>query len=130
MRNNRIFVSMCAAKSFIRNANRILLIGLVLLALGPCVVKEALFSVANTAYTKPLNKTRAIPTNACQYVQHDNQQLVKESNRNRQIESSHLSDKYYVVARSTKIAGKYWKTFSGNSPPKYILYKRLKIDVV
>ena len=110
----------------------ILLMWFALFALSPCVVKEVLFSVANAEYSKPLNKSKTItPTNSCQYSQNDNQRIsvVKQSDTNKEIEPFDVSENLFFVVRSTKINSKYSKTSSGNSPPKYILYKRLKLDV-
>ena len=123
---------MFKAKNHIKNMKHILLMWFALFALSPCVVKEVLFSVANAEYSKPLNKSKTTtPTNSCQYSQNDNQQIsvVRKSNTNQEIEPFDVSENLFFVVCSTKINGKYTKTSSGNSPPKYILYKRLKLDV-
>lgn len=104
----------------------------VLFALSPCVVKEALFSIANVEYAKPTNKTKTTaPTSACQYSQNDNQQIsvTRKATIGKRMEPVSVSVNPYFVARSIGINAKYSKTFSGNSPPMYILYKRLKLDI-
>lgn len=123
---------MFKTKNHIRNVRHILLMLFVLFALSPCVVKEAMFSLANAEYAKPLNMSKATaPTNSCQYSQNDRQQnsVVKQSDINKEIEPFNVSENLFFVVRSTKINNKYSKKSSGNSPPKYILYKRLKLDV-
>lgn len=123
---------MFEAKPHIGNVKHIVLMWFVLFALSPCVVKEALFSVANVEYAKPTNKTKTTaPTNACQYSQNDNQQIsvTRKANIGNHTEPADVSVNLFFVVRSIGINTKYSKTFSGNSPPKYILYKRLKLDV-
>ncbi len=123
---------MLKTENHIRNTKHILLMWVVLFSLSPCIVKEALFSSASVGYAKPLNKSKTTaPTNSCQYSLNENQQVsvVKQSKINKQIEPTDFSEKRLFVIRSTKIHGNYSKTFSGNGPPKYILYKRLKLDV-
>lgn len=116
----------------IRNMRHIVLMWFILFALSPCVVKGVLFSVADAGYSKPLKKSKTTaPTSSCQYSQNDNQQIsvVKQSDTNKEIEPYNVSGKLFFVVRSTKIKDKYSNTYSGDSPPKYILYKRLKLDV-
>jgi len=123
---------MLKAKSHIKKLKHILCVYFALFALSPCVVKEALFSVANVEYAKPLNKTKTTaPTSSCQYSQNDKQQIsvVKQSKINKQTEPAEVSEILFFVVRSVGINTNYPKTTSGNSPPKYILYKRLKLDV-
>lgn len=124
---------MLKTTSHIRTARHILLMWFVLFALSPCIVKETLFSGINVEYAQPLNKSKTTtPTNSCQYSQNDNRQIsvVKQSNINKQTEPVDISGNQHWIARSAKIYGNHSKTFPGNSPPKYILYKRLKIAIV
>ena len=104
----------------------------VLFALSPCVVKEAFFSLANAEYIKPINKTKSTaPTNSDQYSQIDNKQIsiTKQTNISKQVEPVKISENLFFVVCSIKINSKYSKNSLGNSPPKYILYKRLKLDI-
>ncbi|ADY51167.1 hypothetical protein Pedsa_0588 [Pseudopedobacter saltans DSM 12145] len=94
------------------------------------MAKESLFLTLNTDYTKPLNKSRTTAQkSACSYLKKENQQLSseKKSKVNKQIETVNFFG-YYAV-NSVKIHSDYSHISSGNSPPKYILYKRLKIDI-
>lgn len=105
----------------------------VLFALSPCVVKELLFSAANVEYVQPPNKAKTTaPTSSCPYSQNYSQQisLVKQTNRKKQIEPVGISENLFLAARSVKIQSRHSENFSGSSPPKYILYKRLKLLVV
>lgn len=100
-------------------------------ALSPCPVKEVWFSAVNTEYSRPLNKSKTASTNLCQYSQNENQQVsvVKQSNASKQTEPVLFSKRLFCVVHSINFEADYSKTFSGNSPPRYILYKRLKLDV-
>lgn len=123
---------MTKKESHIKNCRHILLMWFVLFSLSPCTVKEALSQVVNTDYVKPLNKSKTIaPTNSCSYSQNENQQIsvVKKSKINKQIEPVDVADKSHFALLSARAYNDYSKTSSGNSPPKYILYKRLKIDI-
>lgn len=120
------------AKQYIKNLKHILWVWFALFTLSPCVVKEAMFSVVNAEYSQPLNKSKTTaPTNSCQYSQNDNQQVsvVKQSKINKQTEPAEVAKNLFLIVHSIEINTNYSKTTSGNSPPKYILYKRLKLDV-
>lgn len=119
--------------SHINNFRRVVLMCFVLFSLSPCTVKKALFTSANADYAKPLNKSRTItPTNSCSYSQNESQQIsiVKKSKVNKQIEPVGVFDNQHFAVYSVIICNNYSNTTSGNSPPKYILFKRLKIDIV
>ncbi|GGH30143.1 hypothetical protein FAZ19_21500 [Sphingobacterium alkalisoli] len=111
----------------------ILLIWFILFSLLPCTVKEVMFDSVDIDYSKPLNKSKAITqTNLCQYSSHDSQyvSVVIKSKFNKQIEPiDFCRQDVFVVCSAAKGNRKYAKTFSRNSPPKYILYKRMKIDI-
>lgn len=119
-------------KFHINNFRRILLMWFVLFSLSPCTVKEVLFYSLNTDYSKPLNKSKtSTQTSSCSYSQNEKQQIsaAKKTRINKQIEPVDSFDKAYLTGYVAKDYNNYSKTSSGNSPPKYILYKRLKIDI-
>jgi len=121
---------MLKTDNHIKNARHILLMCFVWFALSPCIVKNVLFSAANMEYTQPLNKTKT-PANSCQYAQNDIQQVsvAKRTNSNKPIKPVNVSANRYYIAHSAKIPGNYSGTFPDNGPPKYILYKQLKLDL-
>lgn len=103
----------------------------ILFALSPCIVKEALLEMANVEYSKPLNKSKTTTqVNSCQYFQNASRQIstIKNANISKQTAPVCFSDNLYFFVSSDK-TGKYSKNTSGNSPPKYILYKCLKLDI-
>lgn len=123
-----MFVLMSRKQKHIKYLKHILLMLFFVFSLSPCTVKQTLFDLVNTDYTKPLNKLRtSVSTSSCFYWQNDCKQTcaVKKSKVYNDINSINL----YFVVLSTKAYRTYADTFSGNSPPIYILYKRLKIDI-
>jgi len=123
---------MTKKESHIKKIRHIVLMWFVLFSLSPCTVKEALSQVVSTDYAKPLNKSKTIaPTSSCSYSQNDNQQIsvVKKAKIYKEIEPVQVVNNLCFTVLSSKVYNDYSKTSSGNSPPKYILYKRLKIDI-
>lgn len=123
---------MTKIKIHIKTVRNFGLMWFVLFALSPCTVKDVFFSSVNSEYAKPLNKSRTTaPTISCSFAQTENQQysVVKELKINKQTEPGAFSDLSYLTFDAVIIHNYYSKKSSGNSPPKYILYKRLKIAI-
>lgn len=119
-------------KSHIKNLKHLLWVWIVFFALSPCVVKEAIFNIVDIEYNQPLNKSKSTaPTKTCQYSQNDIQKysVAKQSNIAKHTEAEKLTVNVLLVIRCIGLNTSFSKTTSGNSPPKYILYKRLKLDV-
>lgn len=103
---------------------------LVLFAFSTCMVKGTLFGMVDVAYAKPLNKSKTVaPISACQYSHDQRTSTVVQAQARKQIEPIGDAEGQYGAICADKVFGKYSKNCSGNSPPKYILYKRLKLDV-
>lgn len=102
-----------------------------LFSLSPCTVKEILLHSVNTEYAKPLNKSKTTQTNPCQFASNEHQQIssAQQSKINKKTEPADIVCNYAFPSYAAKIDKNYSKTSTGNSPPKYILYKRLKIDI-
>lgn len=119
-------------KIHIKIFRHIALMWLVLFSLSPCKIKEVLLHSVNTDYAKPLNNSKTTTSSSsCSYSQNENQQIsvVRKSEINKQAEPIYLFYNKYLAGNFTEIYNDYSKTSSGNSPPKYILYKRLKIAI-
>ena len=121
-------------KNYITNARNILLMLVALFSLSPCIVKEALFSIVNIENinnAKSLNQSKTTIQSTCLYsiVEHQNS-TVKQSEINKQFEPIALFNTQNFVFFTAKYNGKYPNIFYSNNPPKYILFKRLKIDIV
>lgn len=112
-------------------AKQLLLTCFVLFALSPCVIKEVLAGTVQVEYAKPLNKSRLIQSSSC-YITQDNSDLISaesERNSSKLLLLDYRPDRHFnTVQPEQKLQNNYSKTFSGTSPPKYILFKRLKLD--
>lgn len=120
-------------KIHIKIFKHIVFIWFVLFSLSSCTVKEVLFTSVNADYAKPLNQSKTTaPISSCSYSQNESNQIsvVKTAEINKQVEPIDLLYNKYLAVNFTEINNDYSKTSSGNSPPKYILYKRLKIAIV
>lgn len=116
-------------KAHIIKSKRVVLVWLVLFSLAPCTIKEVLFQSVNIAYSKPLNKSQTT-SNACQFTSRENYRFsfAKYSGQCKHVEPNDFLDRLRFADQTVKPLLAHAKTFSGTSPPKYILYKRLKID--
>lgn len=114
----------------LKNYTYILWMWLVLFSLTPCTIKEIFFHAVDLDYAKPLNKSKT-STNSCSYSQIENRQNLglKSSKIINRIIPFCFSKNLNFALCSTKIFKDYSRISLGNSPPKYILYKRLKIDI-
>lgn len=118
-------------KSHIKNLKYLIWGWITFFALSPCMVKDLIFNIVDIEYNQPLNKSKTtISFNSCQYSQNDTQKtpVVKQSKINTKPEK--VEENHFVVVCCIGLNTNNSKRTSGNSPPKYILYKRLKVDLV
>ena len=109
---------------------QLILLGFLIFASSPCSVKEVLLSTANSEYARPLSKTKAtVPGGYCVYFPGDLLQTsaVSKSKAKSQDPLSDFVFNQSFEVFSPTVYNRYSNIFSGNSPPRYILYKRLKI---
>ncbi|WP_407405984.1 hypothetical protein [Chryseobacterium sp.] len=113
-----------------KNYTYILSMWLVLFSLTPCTIKEVFFHAVDLDYAKPLNKSKT-STNSCSYSKIENRQTsgTKKSKILSRITPFSFSTNLNFALCSSKTFKDYSRISLGNSPPKYILYKRLKIDI-
>ncbi len=106
---------------------------IVLFSLSPCTVKEALSDSISIDYAKPLNKAKTtIPATSCSYTENENQQIsvVIQSKVNQKSALDYSLHCQNYPSCSFVVNDDYSKNTLSNSPPKYILYKRLKVNLV
>lgn len=105
----------------------------VLISLTPCSVKESFLGSFDFALERPLNKTKT--------AQNFNSSCIADVFSQTQTEKQ-LKSMAVILPYNTRstipllwatpkktVLKKYTKKASGNSPPIYILYKRLKFDM-
>jgi len=110
-----------------------LLIWFLLFSLSPCTTKGLVFTITPIDFVKPFNKTKAVSQNSlCQYLTSDHQyssskrkatpgDLVKPTSFSHIYENIY----YFLIIKYDHNS----TTSSGSSPPKYILFKKLKIHL-
>lgn len=102
---------------------------LALFSLSPCTLKEALFAWADVTYDKPPNKARTLAQQTnCAYFTLDARCVSSQSEAPSGGSLTLASESSFRTPDEAPhpLPERYSLT-SGNSPPKYILYKRLKI---
>lgn len=125
---------MTKARPYIRKMQGIvpLLIMALSFLLSPCKVQEALAIPFGTAAQLPTNKSKATTqanARACsaEVLSHARISASIKSNRENLLKSGSAPG-YAGIAPVQSHAGKgFRKNTSGNSPPLYILFKRLKL---
>lgn len=104
---------------------------LIVFTLIPCSVKVFLADSIETFYSKPVSNPKVLNNvNSCTYsdlTTHQNQIVQKKTVKKFSLFEN--SSKTQFVQIENKIFSENHFEFSGNSPPKYILFKRLKIAV-
>lgn len=110
----------------------IIWIFLILFGLSPCIVKGAFLGILEIESTKTLNKSRAVaPVPACQVEQVNflTVSIESEAESVNKTEPDFKPEISKASFRPILVIEKYSRNFSCNSPPRYILFKRLKIAV-
>ncbi len=120
-------------QTHIKNTKNILLVFLVLFSLSSCIAKETFFDLANIEYFKPLNKSATLLQKVdCQNSVTKNQKIAvakqAKIDKKNEVLTTFTARSFVVLA--FKIHPKYVHACLGNVPPKYIFFKRLKLDLV
>lgn len=117
----------------IKSMKRILLLLVVLFSLAPCTVKAVLFQSFATEYNRPLNKSRTtqVTNNLCEVQVGVSQSVVKDVKIGKIIllpGGKQTLIPFCSVCLNCSLRDDT-KQASGNDPPMYILYKRLRFDM-
>lgn len=99
----------------------------ILFSLSPCTAKDLLFESIDTEISRTLNKTKSTASSQCTYISTDSSKSLEQNIAKKQSESSILSEQKASLVSAIIDIDDYYSTNTNNSPPKYILYKRLKI---
>jgi len=116
----------------ISTAKHLFLMCFLLFALSSCAVKESFLRMVQTDYAKPTNRSQTTTQNGfCSYtVSTEKEASVTYYSKIKCRKESDLFTGNNLLISSKKTTQLYPNKFSGNSPPKYILYKRLKLHIV
>ena len=102
-----------------------------LFALSSCAVKESVLRLMLTDYAKPTNRSQTTSQNGfCSYNAVREKKVSVDNHAKITTQKGFIFKGNLVEIGRKKNLKPYSKTFSGNSPPKYILYKRLKLHIV
>jgi len=111
----------------------IIMMLILVFSLSPCSVKRNVLDLFDIQYISGLNKVKTIsgPSFSCDTVSASSQVSVSKS---KSIRITGPSLYAQAVSKNSRKEKKLFNEYSGhstgNSPPKYILFKRLKLSLV
>ena len=124
---------MAKLKLNINPIKSIFLMLMVLYSFTPCSIKTVLFDAVDATYAKPISKSASTSQNSnCQdfsSVKQNGKSIgeLQYANANWTPTAEAFSTE---IVKLQPISREYSGKTSGNSPPMYILFKRLKIDFI
>lgn len=131
---NRSFVTMSKLKSHMKIYRAIVIMLAVAFSLSPCSLKREVLKVFDIQHISALNKikTTASSFSGCQSFNSSTKASVSKSDfKFKQIPFSGFLQSVNLNSEKHTFSQKsYSGNTSGNSPPKYILFKRLKLNLV
>ena len=119
-------------KTYIYLCKQLCLVWVLLFSLAPCAVKDFLGSSLDSNFQRSLNKTKSTSTPGSCLIFLDiigEASAAQENDLKRSIPAKYgfPTVHFQFLEGTNEVVYTYIRT--GNSPPKYILYKRLKIDI-
>lgn len=107
---------------------------LLVFSLSPCSVKRDLLNIFDIEHIATLNKvkTTITSTTSCDisFQNYSTESTFKADKKVQKSDFSFPINLYLKNPETEKKLSDYSKTTTGNSPPKYILFKRLKLDLI
>ncbi|WP_223605826.1 hypothetical protein [Chryseobacterium sp. OSA05B] len=118
-----------------KNYKALIMMLILVFSLSPCSVKRDLLSIFDIQYISGLNKvkiTDSVQSYACDSVtERSSSQVSASKSILKSKEHKYFTDTVPSPEEGKiRFQNKYSGTTTGNSPPKYILFKRLKLHVV
>lgn len=121
-------------KSHIGFYKAIIILLLLAFSLSPCRMKRDLLNIFDIEYIGTLNKVKTTVTSTTNcdttFKNSSKRSVSKADIKTRKIDFALKINLTVGNSEEEKILSKYSKTTTGNSPPKYILFKRLKLDLI
>ena len=126
---------MSDARIHMKTYKSIITMFVVVFSLSPCSVKRDLFDIFDIQYISSLSKIRSssIQTFNCDSTTETSSKRIAVSKTNlkvREIFPFCFNSILYFSKKDKSFYNNYSGATSGNSPPKYILFKQLKLNVV
>ena len=121
-------------RTYINFYKTIVVILLLAFSLSPCSVKRDVLGIFDIQHLTTLNKakTTASTTGNCDFVHHSLSSKTSVSKADFKFKEvfPFILNSVANFSEDTVSQNKYSGTASGNSPPKYILFKQLRLNLV
>lgn len=115
-------------RSMIKNWCQLLLI---VFALMPCSVKNMYFQDGGSLFFKSLNATKVVPTSSsCFYTFSQSKEHISSQKKEDLFSIKGFSNETVIAYGTNLIDKREVVVYQSNAPPFYILYNRLKVDVL
>jgi len=125
---------MLGTRTYINFYKTIVVILLLAFSLSPCSVKRDVLGVFDIQHLSTLNKvkTTVSPTVNCDFAHHNFSSKTSISKADFKFNEAFSFKLNSVLnfSEDTIFQNKYSGNTSGNSPPKYILFKQLRLNLV
>ena len=125
---------MSCARAYIPLYKTAVMILLLVFSLSPCAVKRDLLGIFDIRYGNTLNKTKTTgnSTTTCDFNLHRTSSKISLSKADVKLKTEDFSCfRMSVISNKEKVSfNLYSKHTTGTSPPKYILFKRLKLPLI
>lgn len=124
---------MSSPSIYMKTYKAIIMMLVLVFSLSPCSVKRNVLDLFDIQYISGLNKVKTTsgPSFSCDTASASSQVSVSKSRSTRLTGSFMYSNTVAKNIREEKLFfNKYSGHSTGNSPPKYILFKRLKLSLV
>jgi len=119
---------MSRIKPALKKSRYLLGLFLILFSLAPCAVKDIFANSLSATYQATFNKTKTtLSANNCSVSFSTTQQHVVEQKSIKKRCSAVGKGNEKIITISANFTAGFTEKCSCNSPPQYILYKRLKI---
>ncbi|WBV56660.1 hypothetical protein PFY10_20980 [Chryseobacterium daecheongense] len=117
-----------------RTYKTIIIMLVLMFSLSPCSVKRDLLGIFDIQYISPLNKVRVTsnPAFSCDsLITNSSQKTLISSIQSKSVKGFffYLHTCLHPLKEGKQICNTYSGTTSGNSPPRYILFQQLKLDI-
>jgi len=131
---NRSFVKMSNIKLHMKIYKAVVMLLVVVFSLSPCSLKRNVLDIFDIQHISALNKTKTTAPSFSGCESFNSSSKISVSKADFKFKGIVLSDFLQSVNFNSEkpifSQKSYSGNTSGNSPPKYILFKRLKLDMV
>ena len=117
---------MQSPKKFVYISKYTLMLLFSVLAFGSCGLKEFVADLVNIEYKRSFNKTKST-TSTCIYAKSTSSSVSISKQKIKKDAHRLLDNSQSINSEDVNYNSSYSYLYTSNSPPKYILFKRLRI---